>query len=100
MQSVLEQFAHGNISPEPRYFKKDSHFGKTMQELSDIEEKLIETLSDEQKTLLTNFTNTQMKLNSLTSVDKFIYGYRLGVLMTMEVFNGQDDLFVGSEGMK
>ena len=38
-----------------------------------------------------------MPISYLANKDKFIYGYRLGVLMTMEVFNGKEDLAVGGK---
>lgn len=98
MKTILEKFAHGNISPEPRYFKQNSLYGKAMQALSEKEEKLSSTLSETQKALLKEFTDIQMELNSITGADKFVYGYKLGVLMTTEVFLGKDDLVVGSEG--
>jgi len=34
---------------------------------------------------------------SKSEVDIFIYGYRLGVLMTMEVFTGKEDAIFGGE---
>jgi len=40
-------------------------------------------------------TNTQMEMNALPCTDNFLYGYKLGVLMTMEVLNGMDDLILG-----
>jgi hypothetical protein len=30
MSSILEEFARGNINPEPRFFKYGSHDGRTM----------------------------------------------------------------------
>jgi hypothetical protein len=98
MSSVLEEFARGNISPEPRFFKQDSHYGRTMQELSDSEEKLLAALSGEQKETLEKFIDAQAEINLLSGIDRFIYGYRLGVLMTMEVFEGKENLIVGGEG--
>ena len=92
MRSILEEFACGNISPEIKYFKSDSEYGRAMQKLADIEEKLSSALTDEEKQMLDEFVGSQAKISCLSGKDKFIYGYRLGVLMTMEVFNGLDDL--------
>ena len=98
MKSILEEFAYGNISPETRFFEKNSHYGRTMKILSDSEEKLMSILDGELKETLQKFSNAQAEINLLSNVDRFIYGYRLGVLMTMEVFNGKEDLVVGGEG--
>jgi hypothetical protein len=98
MSSILEEFARGNISPEPRFFKHGSHYGRIMQRLSDSEEKLLAALSGEQKEALEKFIDAQAEISLLSGIDRFIYGYRLGVLMTMEVFEGKENLIVGGEG--
>lgn len=95
MQSILEEFACGNISPEPRFFRQGSHYGHTMQKLSAIEEKLLATLNNEEKETLQIYNDAQAEINLVSGIDRFIYGYRLGVLMTMEVFQGKDDLITG-----
>ena len=98
MKSILEEFARGNISPEPRFFKKDSHYGCTLEIMCSSQEKLLSALDEDLKETLEQFSDAQAKLSVLSDVDRFIYGYRLGVLMTMEVFNGKDSLVVGKDG--
>ena len=98
MKSILEEFAYGNISPEPRFFKNNTHYGRTMKILSDSEEKLLSVLDGESKETLKKLTDAQAEISILSGVDRFMYGYRLGVLMTMEVFNGKENLIVGGEG--
>ena len=97
MKSILEEFAYGNISPEPRFFKRGSHYGQTMKTLSDSEEKLLSMLDGELKETLKQLIDAQAEISILSGVDRFIYGYRLGVLMTMEVFSGKEDLIIGGE---
>ena len=97
MTSILEEFARGNIPSELRTFKKDSHFGRTMKVLSDTEDKLLAGLDDELKEIFKQFSVAQSEVNLLSNIDRFVDGYRLGVLMTMEVFNYRDDLVVGGE---
>jgi hypothetical protein len=95
MKSILEEFAYGNISPEPRFMKRNSEYGKAVKALSDTEEKLRNLLDDNGRELLTALIDAQGKVNHMANTDKFIYGYRLGVLMTMEVFDGKTDLLNG-----
>ena len=97
MISILEEFARGNISPEPRFFKRDSHYGRAMETLVDKEKKLYAALDGELKETLKQFSEAQIEISRLSSIDRFVYGYRLGVLMTMEVFNGKESLFAGGE---
>ncbi len=92
MNSILEEFAKGNISPEPRFYSKDCDYGRKMKELCDIQEELLASLNEEQKKLLIDLNAVQDQICSLSSIDKFIYGYRLGTLMTMEVFSDKENL--------
>ena len=100
MQSILEAFAQGNISPESRFFESGSHYGHTIEVLSDCEEKLLWSLNEHDKKVFKEFCEAQTEINLLSGIDKFIYGYRLGVLMTMEVFNGKNDLVIAADKRK
>lgn len=97
MTSILEEFACGNVSPETRFFKKGSRYGRAMDALLKDEEKLLAALNENEKELLKKYCDTQSEVSLLSGIDRFIYGYRLGVLMTVEVFEGQDDLIVGKK---
>ena len=88
MKSILEAFAYGNINPNDGSFKHSSRYGRVMKTLSESEEKLMAMLDGEPKELFMQFSSAQLESNTISSVDKFIYGYRLGMLMTMEVFTG------------
>jgi len=95
MSSILEEFARGNISPEPRYFKRDSHYGRTMQKLTDCEKRLLDALEGDLKTDLTDYIAAQSEICLLSGIDRFINGYQLGVLLTTDVFSNKDSLFSG-----
>jgi len=95
MKSILEEFAQGNISPEPRFLEHNSEYEKAVNALSEAEKKLYNLLDDNGRELLNALIDAQGKVNHLANTDKFIYGYRLGVLMTMEVFEGKADLLNG-----
>ena len=97
MKSILEEFACGNICPEPRFFKRDSRYGRAMEMLSDSEEKLLAVLSENEKETFKAFSGAQAEIDLLSGIDRFMYGYRLGVLMTIEVYAGRDDLIAGRE---
>lgn len=95
MKSILEEFARGNIAPGPRFFKQDSRYARAIKKLTECEDELLAALSEDEKGTLKEFTDTQADIDTLTGVDSFIHGFRLGVLMTVEVFEGKDDLIVG-----
>ncbi len=97
MSSILEEFARGNISPERLFFNRNSDYGRLLLKMTDSEEKLVAALIGEQKELWEEFISAHSELNELSGIDRFIYGYRLGVFMTMEVFEGKENLIVGKE---
>jgi hypothetical protein len=63
-----------------------------MRALSGYEEKLLERLNEEEKSLLQSYMDAQGEINRLTAVGNLIYGYKLGLIMTAESFIGREDL--------
>ena len=97
MTSILEEFAYGNVCPQAQYFEKDSEYGKAMQCVSSNGQKLLERLGAEDKQIFENYVAMQSEVNRLTAVNNFMYGYKLGLIMTAEAFVGRGDLVVGEE---
>lgn len=97
MQSILEEFARGNISPEARSFERDSHYGHMMKKLTDAEDQLLVSLDEKQKRLFQEFTDAQTEITLSAEISRFVYGYRLGALMTLEVFEGKEKLIIGND---
>ena len=96
MESILEEFFYGNISPEVQFTEKGSRYDEVMRVIARTEETLLERLNGEEKEIFRTFTDAQMELNALTANKSQIYGYKLGVLMTAEAFVTGGDLIVGS----
>ena len=97
MGKVLQAFATDNIFPCTRYFDQDSEYGHTMAHLVNSENSLRALLDDTGKALFEKVTDIQGKLNALSATDSFCFGYRLGVLMMVEVFTESDDLIMGDD---
>ena len=89
MRSILAELALGNLSTEPR---PNAQYNHALQESIDEGEKLLALLDEHEKEVFNAYSEAQSELNSFYNVDRFIIGYRLGVLMTMEVFNGKETL--------
>ena len=96
MKSILREFALGNISMDGS-IKKDSEYARAARKMVDYEEKLKFALNEEHKEMVDNFINAHDEVNLIEANEKFVCGYRLGVLMTMEVFNGIEDVIYGGE---
>jgi len=97
MQSILEEFAYGNISPEAQCFKRNSPYGEAMSAVSSNEEKLLRILDGEEKILFQKYVDAQGEVNQLTAVKNLVYGFKLGLLMTAEAFITGGDLIAGRE---
>ena len=97
MSSILEEFAYGNISPEVRFFKRNSQYGRAMRALSDNEEKLLAKLNDDEKIIFQKYVDAQGEVNLLTAADNLVYGFKLGLTMTAEAFVTSGELIAGGE---
>jgi len=96
MRSILEEFFYGNISPEVQFTEKGSRYDKVLSIICRNEEKLLERLNEEEKEILEKYMEAQMELNQLTAIKGQVYGYKLGLLMTAEVFVTGRDIIVES----
>jgi hypothetical protein len=97
MQSILEEFAYGNVSPEVQFFKKDTKYGRAIELASHIEQKLLDRLGVDDKDLFEKYVDAQGEVNQLAAVKNLVYGYKLGLIMTAEAFIGMDELYSGGE---
>ena len=95
MTSILKEFYLGNLNTSPRLIKPSSRLSRAMESLVKSEDKLLANLDAELKKTFEDFSSTQMEINALSCEENFICGYRLGVLMTMEIFNGSNELVIG-----
>ena len=92
MLNILQEFAFGNINPNERSFKRGTEYEKTAKALMESEQKLIDSLNEEEKALFDQFSAYQMKFSTLENAEKFVLGFRIGALMIMDVMEGKDDL--------
>ena len=97
MKSILEQFALGNINPSEGSIPKGSHFERIFNSANDAENQLAAALDGELKDLFDRYVNEHSEAACISENDKFIFGYRLGVLMTMEVFIGKEHTIFGAD---
>ena len=92
-ESLLRAFAGEQLQiievTETRSPKRKKLIDKSCK----LHNELGEKLNKEKKELLERLLDTDAEEKTLYAEDKFIRGYRLGVLMTMEVFAGQDKFF-------
>ena len=92
MKSILEKFARGSISPEPRFTENNPRYNSALQLVIDSENKLLSILNEQQKDALNAFLQAQSTLEDVANIDRFVHTYRLAALMTMEVLNGKNSI--------
>ncbi len=87
MKSILEEFANGNLDPPTQYFTPDADCKEILDRVCTCEQLLLDSLSAGDKALFEQFNDAQSDLNQHTVTQNFVYGYRLGVRMTTEIFS-------------
>lgn len=93
MRGILEAFAYGELRTENPFTENNSPYRQAMDKMIDNEEKLKAVLDDKGIEALKKFSDATSDITDISCIERFIFGYRLGVLMTMEVFAGKNELF-------
>lgn len=93
MASFIEEFFYGNIEPQARSTRQNKAVQKQMEILSTTEELLTAELSDENKKRFLDFANAWSFVNSESTLDSFITGFRLGAKFTYDTFVETDTPF-------
>ena len=89
---VLEEFWYGNINPVEIPFQRQRQFDKVFKLLTRNEEKLLETLNEQEKDLFDKYTACQDEITQITECQTFIKGFKLGARFVMACFEN-DDLY-------
>jgi len=88
MISVLEQIANGNIDLNQEAIKKDfneHHHKDVVKVMISCRENLMNVLDGRGKELFEKFLELQEEAIYFDNVDRFIYGYKVGIRMMVEV---------------
>ena len=86
MPNILEDLYYGNLSPSHRAVRPGSCVKKLMQKQSDLEAKLNESFSEEQRANFEQYLSLTADLLDANCLDSFITGFRLGARFTHETF--------------
>ena len=82
---ILEELYVGDVRPGERSFKRNSQYARALNESADAADRLIAVLSEEQKKLFEEFMDAQREVSVFTDAETFIYGFRLGAKIMMDV---------------
>ena len=91
-RKILEALADENLQLVKRYISHDSETSQEMIRLGKLRTAFEETSSDEEKEAFQNLKVTSDSVNLNYATERFVVGFRLGVLMMTEVYAGSDEL--------
>ena len=90
MRSTLEDLFYGNIVPNERQITANSELQRMIKRAAECERELAELLHEKDRHALTALTSAQQEINSITAIENFITGFRLGVRLIMECMDKDD----------
>ena len=87
MSSILEELFYGNICPSTDCRSKNNESVKLMRYIADHYDNLEKTLNERQKEIFKKFNGCRDELTDINDRELFIYAFRLGVKITIEVLS-------------
>ena len=90
---ILEEFWYGNINPAERPFQRQRIFDKAFRLLTKNEEKLQESLNEEEKELLEKYKACYDEMIQITECQTFIKGFKLGARFVMACIENDSDIY-------
>lgn len=84
---ILEDLYYGNLFPHEKCAKLDDEMKDLLGLLNRNEEKLIATLSNEQKETFEKYKYCNKEISEICERNAFLNGFRLGARIIIEVVN-------------
>lgn len=85
MKSILEELFYGNVCPNTDCRGDGKEARELMGYVAAHHENLLKTLNDEQKEILSKFNDCYDELNDINERELFVYAFRLGMRIAIEV---------------
>ena len=82
---LLEEFWYGNIEPTEYDTSASKEYKEVLQLITRNEEKLLATMTDEQKELFGKYTDCMRECQTITDCLIFQNSFKLGARMLLEV---------------
>ena len=90
---MIESLFFGNIDPQARAVKPGSRADKLRTYITDHLPEIENALPDEQRGVLERIMDAQSELDTISELDSFIVGFRLGAGFTYDTFVNTDTPF-------
>ena len=86
--TTLEDLYYGNIRPSDRYIKRGTKVDQIVKLICKNEDKLIATLTEQQKEIFEKFKDCQSVLSGTVEREAFRDGFVLATRIMIEVMDG------------
>ena len=90
MRNTLEDLYYGNITPGAQQMAPNSELKRATDRVTRFESQLTERLDEDGQTILSKLIESQHEIDSITALENFILGFRLGVKLMAESMDEND----------
>ena len=90
MRNTLEDLYYGNITPGVQQVAPNSELKRATDRVARFEDQLTEQLDEEGKTVLAKLIESKDEVESITALENFILGFRLGARLMAESMDVND----------
>ena len=90
MRNTLEDLYYGNITPGTPQIAPNSELNRAVDRVARFEDQLTERLDEDGKTILAKLIESKDEAESITALENFILGFRLGAKIMMECMDEDD----------
>ena len=90
MRKTLEDFYYGKITPNGQDIARNSELKRAVDRVARFENQLTEQLDEAGQTVLAKLVESQHEIDSITALEHFILGFRLGIRMMAECMDEND----------
>ena len=90
MRNTLEDLYYGNITPGAQQMAPNSELKRAADRVARFESQLTERLDEDGQTILTKLVESQHEIDSITALENFILGFRLGARLMAESMDEND----------
>ena len=90
MRNTLEDLYYGNITPGAQQIMPNSELKRATDRVTRFESQLTERLDEDGQTILAKLVESQHEVDSITALENFILGFRLGAMLIAESMDDND----------
>ena len=90
MRNTLEDLYYGNITPREQQITPNSELKRASDRVTCFEGQLTERLDEDGQKILAKLAESRDEIESITALENFILGFRLGARLMAECMDDND----------